>query len=240
MVKETEYYDRLGITPTATAEEIKKAYRMQAFKFHPDKNQGNPAAEEKFKEVKEAYDIISDDQKRSIYDRHGKAGFDPSRNGMNSMPNERKRRTENIVRNITVTLAAFYNGHTQKVEVPKYTPCVTCSGSGKRPGATLIKCNHCNGKGRRLGLRQFGPFVEQVVIECQNCEGLGEGVSAADICKKCHGQPVLGSQTFTLYVEKGMPALHKVTFRGESHVVPGAEPGDVVFILNQLEDDRFK
>jgi len=236
MVKDTEYYDLLNVPPNANAEELKQAYRKLAFQYHPDKNKGNKEAEEKFKQIRQAYDVLSDTRKREIYDKKGKET--PNDHDRSHSPP--KRRTENITKTVHIELSDFYSGKTMDVTIPKFVKCTSCLGSGCKPGATISKCKSCNGRGSKVMLRQLGPFVQQVMAQCPECKATGESVSDSDRCKNCFGEPLKGTQTFKLYIEKGMFHSEKINFGGESHVVHGAESGDVIFVLYQTPHADFK
>eukprot|EP01108_Squamamoeba_japonica_P006433 TRINITY_DN522_c0_g4_i2.p2 TRINITY_DN522_c0_g4~~TRINITY_DN522_c0_g4_i2.p2 ORF type:complete len:415 (+),score=214.28 TRINITY_DN522_c0_g4_i2:93-1337(+) len=257
MVKETELYDVLGVEPTASQAEIKKAFRKLAMKFHPDKN---PSAGDKFKEISHAYEILSDEERRPIYDRHGAAGLERGGGGgghdMDDLFSHffggggggggrggapRKRRGEDVVQGCNVTLENLYCGLERKLEIEKNVVCVTCRGKG---GKKVTKCNHCHGQGFvivRVPVMLGIGLMQQVRQHCPQCRGEGETVRAADRCTTCRGRCVVEERkVVTLFVEKGMKHGQKITFRGEANAAPGVEPGDIVMVLQQVKHARFE
>jgi DnaJ family protein A protein 2 len=186
MPKENEYYTRLGVEASASVDDIKKAYKKMAIKFHPDKNPNNPEAVEKFKEISEAYEVLSDEKKRQIYDKYGKDGL--KEGGFNAHNaedifsqffggggfssffggggNRGPKRTENIVHELQVTLEDLYKGKTSKLAVQRNVLCGKCSGSGAREGASAAKCRTCEGRGVRIIIKQMGPMIQQMQTVC--------------------------------------------------------------------------
>jgi len=259
MVKETELYERLGVAPDANTDDIKKAYRKGAMKFHPDKNPNNPEAAEKFKEISEAYEILSDEQKRQMYDKYGKdalkegtghsahdifeqffgGGFSsffggPGRGG--------PRKTEDIVHELQVSLEDLYKGKTTKLSVSRNVICQSCSGNGTKSGASVGKCRTCDGRGIRLVIKQLGPgMIQQMQTVCPDCGGKGEQIKDEDKCGNCKGKKVVkDKKVLTVYVDKGMKHGQKIVFSGESDEAPGMEPGDIIFVVVEKKHDLFK
>jgi len=258
MVKETEFYDRLGVPPDAKVDEIKKAYRKLAVKYHPDKNPGNTEAAEKFKEISEAYECISDEKKRETYDRFGKEGMD--RGGMHSAEDifssffggpfsnffgggrQGPRKGDDIVHELTVSLEDLYKGKTTKLAVTRNVICTTCSGSGTKSGVSAGKCKGCDGRGIKLIVRQLGPgMIQQMQTTCPDCGGKGESIKEADKCANCQGKKVVKEKkVLQVHIETGMKHGQKVTYGGEADEAPGLEPGDVVFVVVEKKHDTFK
>ncbi|EEF27225.1 chaperone protein DNAj, putative, partial [Ricinus communis] len=164
-----DYYEVLGVNRDASEEEIKKAFKKLAMKFHPDRNPDNPKAEESFKEAKEAYEILSDDQKRAAYDQYGHAGVDPSMGGggfnsgnfsdafgdifgdiFGGARNQRSNvyRGADLRYNLEISLEDAAKGTETKIRIPVQTSCETCHGSGARPGTSPVTCTTCNGHGQ--------------------------------------------------------------------------------------------
>eukprot|EP01114_Cavostelium_apophysatum_P012483 TRINITY_DN27_c1_g1_i2.p1 TRINITY_DN27_c1_g1~~TRINITY_DN27_c1_g1_i2.p1 ORF type:complete len:261 (+),score=53.63 TRINITY_DN27_c1_g1_i2:129-911(+) len=211
MVKETELYERLEIPPTATVDEIKKAYKKLAIKHHPDKNQNNPEAAEKFKEIGEAYEILSDEKKRQTYDKYGKealkeGGFHAHNaedifsqffggGGFGSFfgggGRQGPKKGENIAHELQVTLEDLYKGKTSKLAVQRNIICSKCSGSGAKPGVEVGKCKSCEGRGVKIIIKQMGPMIQQMQSVCNDCGGKGETVKEADKCTECKGKKVI-------------------------------------------------
>ena len=204
-----DYYDTLGVPKNASDEDIKKAYRKLAMKHHPDRNQGDSAkaAEEKFKEAKEAYEMLSDDQKRAAYDQYGHAGVDPNMRGgagaegfggfaeafgdiFGGVFGEQQRRGQggrqvfrggDLSYAMEVTLEEAANGKEAQIRVPSWDDCTTCKGSGAKPGTKVATCTTCHGHGQ-VQMRQGFFSVQQT---CPQCKGTGKLIP--EPCVACHG-----------------------------------------------------
>lgn len=202
-----DYYEVLGVPKNASDDEIKKAYRKLAMKHHPDRNQGDAtkAAEEKFKEAKEAYEILSDGQKRAAYDQHGFAGVDPNMRGPGAeayggfaeafgdifgdmFGQSRGRGGKQVYRGsdlsyaMEITLEEAATGKDAQIRIPSWEACGICHGSGAKPGTQIKSCQTCGGAGA-VQMRQGFFSVQQT---CPTCRGAGKVVS--DPCTACHGQ----------------------------------------------------
>src|SRR5262244_3441676 len=172
-----DYYEVLGVTRTADAGEIKKAYRRMAMEYHPDRNPGDKGSEEKFKEAAEAYEVLSDDDKRSAYDRFGHDG-----------------RVD-----VQLSFAEAVEGVSKQVEITRHVACATCSGSGAKPGTSPERCTTCGGRGQVL--HQQGFFM--IGTTCPSCRG--EGTYIRDKCKDCRGSGVTEkSETLTVTIPAGV------------------------------------
>uniref|UniRef100_A0A3P8TMT1 DnaJ homolog subfamily A member 1 n=1 Tax=Amphiprion percula TaxID=161767 RepID=A0A3P8TMT1_AMPPE len=251
MVHETGYYDLLGVSPKASPEEIKKAYRKLALKYHPDKN---PNEGEKFKHISQAYDVLSDPKKRDLYDQGGEQAI--KEGGMNGGSNpmdifnmffggggrmQRERKGKNVVHQLSVTLDEMYNGSTRKLGLQKNVICEKCEGYGGKKG-TLEKCSTCKGRGVQIKVQQIGPgMIQQTQSMCSDCQGQGEKFSSKDRCKNCNGHKVeRKKKILEVHIDKGMKDGQKITFHGEGDQEPGLEPGDVIIVLDQKEHPVFK
>ncbi|KAH6691631.1 chaperone protein dnaJ 2 [Plectosphaerella plurivora] len=264
MVKETKYYDVLGVAPTATEAELKKAYKVGALKFHPDKNAHNPAAEDKFKEISHAYEILSDSQKRAIYDQYGEAGLEGGAGGGGGMAAEDlfaqffgggggfggmfgggggqsrgppKART--IHHTHKVSLEDIYRGKISKLALQRSIICTKCEGRGGKDGA-VKRCTGCDGHGMKTMMRQMGPMIQRFQTVCPDCSGEGEIINPKDRCKQCSGKKtVVDRKVLHVHVDKGVKSGTKVEFRGEGDQAPGIQAGDVVFEIEQKPHARF-
>ncbi|KAL0241751.1 hypothetical protein GEMRC1_006986 [Eukaryota sp. GEM-RC1] len=255
----TDYYELLGVERSATEKEIGKAYRKLALKYHPDRNQGNPEASEKFKEISNAYDVLSNAEKRQIYDQYGEEGlsgggmgggnpfdiFESMFGGMGGMGGmggrgRRQRSTaEDIVHEMSVSLEDLYNSKTKRIRVTRARKCDTCTGTGSKSGSGRKTCTQCGGQGRVMKTIQSGFMIQQTIVPCDNCNGKGEQVK--DPCGTCRGSGTTKEQkTLEVFIGKGMKSGSKVPFRGEGNEAPGLSPGDVIVVLREKEHPLFK
>ncbi|KAE8633843.1 hypothetical protein XENTR_v10002115 [Xenopus tropicalis] len=253
MVKETAYYDTLGVKPNATPDEIKKAYRKLALKYHPDKN---PKEGEKFKLISQAYEVLSDPKKRDLYDQGGEQAikeggmgggnfsspmdiFDMFFGGGGRM--NREKRGKNVVHQLAVSLNDLYNGTSRKLALQKNVICSKCEGYGGKKGA-VEKCTTCKGRGVQVRVQQIGPgMVQQIQSMCSDCHGEGERINQKDRCKQCSGKKVVREKKILeVHINKGMKDGQKIMFSGEGDQEPGLEPGDVVIVLDQKEHDVYQ
>ncbi|KAK2865888.1 hypothetical protein Q7C36_001944 [Tachysurus vachellii] len=254
MVKETAFYDVLGVKPSASPDELKKAYHKLALKYHPDKN---PAKGEKFKQISQAYEVLSDAQKREVYDRGGEAAIKEGGNGGGgggfSTPMDifdmffggggrmrRERRGKNIVHRLTVSLEDLYNGATKKLSIQKNVICERCEGNGGHKGVVEV-CPTCRGSGVQVRLHQLLPgMVQQISTICGSCRGQGQRLSHRNRCKTCTGRKVLRQKkVLEVHIDKGMRDGQKIVFHGEGDQEPGLEHGDIIIIFEQKAHPVF-
>jgi len=261
MVKETKLYEVLEVQPGCSDNDLKKAYRKLALKYHPDKTGG--ATSEKFQEISHAYDILSDAQKRQVYDQYGEAGLSGeggAGGGMGGLSPEDlfshffgggggggrggrpagPRRGKDVAHGLKVSLEDLYKGKTTKLALQKNVLCEKCEGKGGKEGACKT-CTTCNGQGFRVMLRQMGPMMQQIQQPCGDCRGEGEIINAKDKCKHCNARKVMPvRKVLEVHIDRGMRDGRKIVFNGEGDQAPGTIPGDVVIVLEQKEHDRFK
>lgn len=252
MPKETKLYEVLGVPPTASENELKKAYRKLALKYHPDKN---PNEGERFKDISHAYEILSDPQKREAYDRYGEEGLngDP---GMNVSPEDlfsqffgfgggsdsrsRSRRGKDVVHQLNVNLEDLYKGKTFKLSIKHNVICKACDGKGGKEGA-FKSCQDCDGKGIKITRRQIGPMIQQFQSACPTCNGAGEIVNKELECNVCHAKKVVQeTKILEVPVDKGMTDGQQITFSGEADQAPGMETGSVIIIIKEKPNELFK
>ncbi|KAL8723223.1 MAG: hypothetical protein Q9225_000413 [Loekoesia sp. 1 TL-2023] len=264
MVKETAFYDLLGVRPDASEAELKSAYKKGALKHHPDKNAHNPAAAEKFKEISHAYEVLSDPQKRQIYDQYGEEGLEQggASGGMaaedlfaqffgggggafggmfgGGMRDTGPKKARTIHHVHKVSLEDIYRGKVSKLALQKSIICPNCDGRGGKEGAVKT-CSGCNGAGMKTMMRQMGPMIQRFQTVCPDCQGEGEIIREKDRCKRCSGKKtVIERKVLHVHVDKGVRSGHKVDFRGEGDQAPGVLPGDVQFEIEQKPHPRFQ
>ena len=260
-----EFYTVLGVTRDASDEDIKKSYRRLAMQWHPDKNGGAKEAEEKFKEITEAYDVLRDPQKRAAYDRYGEAGlrgggqaqyqhvdlsealniFMRDFGGLGDLFGSGGRRQSgpragpDIKLPLSLTLAEVALGVEKSVVLKVLDACEKCEGSGAEPGTRPQTCATCQGAGevRRAQRSFFGQFVS--VAPCPTCAGEGVVVSAP--CKKCRGEGrARAERTLKITVPAGVATGQYMTLRAAGNVGPRGGPrGDVLVVFEVEDDERF-
>ncbi|KAJ8633744.1 hypothetical protein MRB53_027080 [Persea americana] len=254
----TKYYEILGVSKSASQDELKKAYRKAAISHHPDKG-GDP---EKFKELSQAYEALSDPEKREIYDQYGedalKEGmgggggshspfdifesfFGRSSFGGGSSRGRRQKQGDDVVHSLKVSLEDLYNGTSKKLSLSKNVLCPKCKGKGSKSGASG-RCYGCQGSGTKISTRRIGPgMIQQMQHVCSDCKGSGEVISEKDKCNQCKGNKVSQEKkVLEVHVEKGMQHGQKIVFEGEADEAPDTVAGDIVFVLQLKEHPKFK
>ncbi|MEQ1857457.1 MAG: molecular chaperone DnaJ [Longimicrobiales bacterium] len=263
-----DYYQLLGVSRTADADEIKKSYRQLALQYHPDRNQGSKEAEERFKEVTQAYEVLRDPEKRALYDRYGEQGvkgragpanFDfgdavevfmrdfggfagmEELFGMRGGRTQRtaSRRGQTVRIRLQLTLAEVAKGVTKTVRVSLLDHCARCDGSGAEPGTAPTTCRSCDGSGEERHV-QRSVFGQFVSVQpCRSCQGEGRIIEKP--CTACTGEGrVRADREVELEVPAGVTAENFLTLRGRGSSGPRGGPrGDLVVLLEILEDPRF-
>ncbi|KNC74619.1 hypothetical protein SARC_12839 [Sphaeroforma arctica JP610] len=258
MVKETAFYDSFGVSPNASASELKKAYRKMALKFHPDKNPGDDEAAAKFKELSYQYSVLEDSEKRALYDRAGEQGlkeggggggfsaddifsrfFGGGMGGMGGGSRQGPRQAEPTVSELGFTMEQLYTGHTKKLLIRRDLLCKDCDGTG---GEGVTQCSDCRGQGRKVQLRQVGPgMMQQVVVNCTKCEGQGEIIPPGARCDGCRGKKITQEKFVKVVnINAGTRDGQKITFSGEGDQKPGMEAGDIVIVVREKEHSVFQ
>ena len=227
----------MGVDKNASPQEIRKAYRKLVIKLHPDKG-GDP---EKFKEMQNAYEVLSDPKKREIYDKYGEEGlkegggadFDPfdffgGFGGFGSRSRENvKRKCKAKLVELKITLEDSYNGGRKEVEYDRRIICPKCKGSGSSNPNAKTTCSKCNGSGVRLVVQRHGPMIMQTQTTCDECNG--EGKIIKDKCKECKGQMVkIIKRKIGVDLEKGVPDGHRYKMACEGDEYPEVETGDLI------------
>lgn len=244
-----DFYEILGVGRDASDEEIKKSYRKLAMKYHPDRNPDNKEAEEKFKEAKEAYEMLSDPQKRAAYDQYGHAGVDPQAGmgggfgggggfgdafggifdeifgGRAGGGGGRSNiyRGADLRYNLEISLDQAAHGTETQIRIPTMEACDSCNGSGAKPGTQPKTCPTCHGAGQ-VRLQQGFFSIQQT---CHKCHGTGRVIS--DPCGGCHGQGRLKKhKTLSVKIPAGVDEGDRIRLAGEGeHGVNGGPPGDL-------------
>lgn len=256
-----DYYEVLGVKKDVDAAELKKAYRRVAMKFHPDRNPDDPSAEEKFKEANEAYEVLSDDNKRAAYDRFGHAGVDGQSGmgggggaGFNNFSDifgdvfgdifggggrgsrGGPARGSDLRYNLELSLEEAVKGTSVQIKVPTLVSCKVCDGSGAKPGSKPVTCSTCGGHGQ-VRMQQGFFSVQQT---CPTCRGRGTIIS--DPCKPCHGQGrVEETKTLSVKVPPGVDTGDRIRLSGEGEAgADGGPSGDLYVQVNVREHNIFK
>ena len=258
-----DYYDILGVNKSASKDEIKKAYRTTAFKYHPDKNPGDKAAEEKFKEASEAYSVLSDDKKKANYDQFGHAafegggggggfsGFDTSSfsdifedffsdfTGGSSRGSGRRssgNRGNDLRYDVSISLEDAYKGLDKKILYTTYKKCNSCKGSGAEPGSKPVECDYCNGRGKVRSNQGF--FTVQQT--CPQCDGYGETISKA--CSTCRGNgKVQSEENVSVKIPKGVDDGTRIRLAGKGEAgSKAAGNGDLYLFISVQNHSLFK
>jgi DnaJ family protein A protein 2 len=260
--KETGYYDALGVEVTASKEEINKAWKKMALKYHPDKNPGNKEAAAKFNECKEAHEVLTDDDKRQTYDRYGKerlqqqesgGGGNPFggdifetlfRDGFGGHGHSRSGRpqAEDVAERLPVTLEDLYVGRSVPVTIDCSKLCGSCKGTGSKSGAPPKDCRACRGQGFRVMMMPIGPgMMTQVQAQCDDCGGLGQITNDADRCKPCKGKKIVSAQKVVqVEVPAGSEDRQQIRLQGQGNEAPGADTGNLIIVLQQLPHQTFQ
>ena len=253
-----DYYEILGVTKNADVSEIKKAYRKLAMLYHPDKNPDDKEAENKFKECAEAYEILSDSKKRTIYDTHGHNGLKnngyqgPSNFndifshfndifgnafGGNFNPRGQQPINGNDIRyDLTITFMEAVHGATKEIKLNRKDTCHTCEGTGCRPGHNKENCPQCKGTGQVIQSQGFF----QISSPCHHCNG--EGKIVTEPCIDCQGKGLINTdKTFSITIPAGIDNGNQLVLNneGEGSRYKG-QPGNLYVFIHVLEHAKFK
>ena len=262
-----DYYEVLGVDKSASADEIKKAYRKLAVKYHPDKNPGDKEAEEKFKEAAEAYSILSDSDKKAKYDQFGHAGVDgagPDFSGgfgnlndiLNDLfggafgggfgggrPGQRQQRVyrgRDIRVRVKLTLEEIAKGVEKEISIEKSVPCSDCGGRGAKNSSDIKTCPACHGTGQVQ--RVVNSFLGQTVTysTCQQCGGEGKIIS--NPCRTCNGSGLVRKrETIKVKIPAGVEAGMQLTLHGEGHAAKNnGVNGDLLVVIEEQEHPNLK
>lgn len=269
MAEKRDYYEVLGVSKTATQDEIKSAYRKLAKKYHPDMNPGDTAAEEKFKEVNEAYEILSDESKKSKYDQFGHAGVDPSYGGGGygsygaggfdfgdmggfsdifesffgggtSSRRNGPRRGQDLHTTISISFEEAVFGTEKTISVDRTEACNECHGTGARKGTSPATCPTCNGTGQTR-TTQRTPFGSfSSTKTCSTCGGKGTVIK--DACTKCHGSGRINNKkNISVKIPKGIDNGQTISLAGQGNAgTNGGTAGDLLITVRIAPHKLFK
>ena len=263
MATKRDFYEILGVPKNASDEDIKKSYRKLAMKYHPDRNQGDASAEVKFKEAKEAYEMLSDAEKRTAYDQYGHAGVDPNMRGaagaggfggfgesfgdiFGDIFGQARRqqggggrqvfRGNDLSYAMDISLEEAAAGKKTEIRIPSYDECDTCHGSGAKPGTSAKTCGTCQGQGV-VQMRQGFFSVQQ---NCPHCRGSGKIIS--DPCSPCHGQGKIKRQkTLEISIPAGIDDGMRIRSTGNGEPgTNGGPPGDLYIEIRLQKHEVFQ
>ncbi len=258
-----DYYDVLGVNKNSTADQIKAAYRKLAVKHHPDKNKGDKASEEKFKEASEAYHVLSDSERKQNYDNFGHAAFENGAGGRGGFGNfdfsssfsdifedffsdfggrggrrskKANFRGADLRYDLSITLEESYTGKKQDIKFSTSEKCNTCSGSGSKPGHNAESCSMCGGHGQVRSNQGF--FTVQQT--CPQCSGTGEEIT--NPCSDCGGQgKKQASKRLSVTIPKGVDDGTRIRLAGKGEAgTKGSGNGDLYLFINVYSHDLFK
>lgn len=262
-MSQQDYYEVLGVDRNASDQEIKKAYRRLAMKYHPDKNPDDKAAEDKFKGAAEAYQVLSDKDKRAVYDRYGHQGLKAQGGGgfsgfnadafsgfedilgdffgfgrSSGRSGNRPRQGPSLEKILDLTFLEAFEGVEKTVNIKKNESCDTCAGQGLRAGAQRQTCTTCAGMGQVQV--QSGFFA--IARTCPNCQGAGQMIRPEDRCRTCYGQGVVEKESdIKVQVQAGVDTGMRLKVRGGGE--PGSNggpPGDLYLLIRVQEHEFFQ
>jgi molecular chaperone DnaJ len=250
-----DFYSTLGVNKGASDAELKSAYRKLAMQFHPDRNPGDEAAEQKFKEINEAYEALKDPQKRAAYDRFGHAAFENGGMGgangfgggfadifeefFGDMMGGRRHsggrdRGADLRYNMEISLEEAFNGKTAQIRVPSSMTCEDCSGSGAKPGTQPVTCSMCSGSGRVRATQGFFS-IERTCPQCQ-----GRGQTIEDPCPKCSGQGrVVEERSLSVNIPAGIEDGTRIRLAGEGEAGLRSGPSGDLYIFLSVKPHEF-
>jgi molecular chaperone DnaJ len=253
-VAEKSYYEILEIQKGASGSDIKKAYRQMAKKYHPDRNPGNNEAEEQFKLVNEAYEVLKDDKKRAVYDQYGKAGLQGGAGGSGGMggfgfddlgdifdsffgggASRQKRRgvSPDLAVEQKITFKESVFGTKKRISFRYKKPCTSCNGTGAKDGKAT-ECPTCNGRGE-VHLRQGFMTFAQTCPECN-----GEGVRITEKCSECNGKKFIEvSDEVEIDIPAGIDSDHKLRVQGRGNIDEYGSRGDLYVVFTVEKDEHF-
>jgi molecular chaperone DnaJ len=268
MTTKRDYYEILGVSKNASKDEIKKAYRKQALKWHPDKNPGDKSAEEKFKEAAEAYEILSNDEKKARYDRYGHAGLGNSGNGFggqgmtvedifssfgdifgdafggfggfgSARQSRRVNKGSNLRVKVKLNLSEISAGAEKKIKVNKYAVCDTCNGSGAADSKSFSNCSTCHGSGHVTRITNTLLGQMQTSSVCPSCGGEGKIITKK--CQTCYGEGIVEKEEIIkINIPAGIAKGMQMTVGGKGNAPRrGGINGDLLVVIDEEEHEEL-
>jgi molecular chaperone DnaJ len=263
-VAKRDYYEILGVAKNASDDEIKKSYRKLAMKYHPDKNPGDKASEDKFKEAAEAYDVLSNAEKKQRYDQFGHAGMgaqggggggfggfsnmddifsafgDVFGGGGRSRGGQRVNRGTNLRIKVKLNLEEIATGVEKKIKVNKYVACKPCNGSGAKAGAGFNTCNTCRGNGQITQVVNTILGQMQTTSTCPSCGG--EGKTIKEKCTSCYGDGIVkDEEVITINIPAGVAEGMQLSMQGKGNAAArGGIPGDLLITIEENAHEHLK
>jgi molecular chaperone DnaJ len=258
-----DYYEILGVSKNSSEAEIKKAYRQMALKYHPDKNPDNKAAEDKFKEAAQAYEVLSNPEKKNRYDQYGHSGmgnmgggagfsnmedifsqfgdiFSGFGGGGRHRTSRRVNKGSNLRVKVKLSLDEIAGGVEKKIKVTKYISCTSCHGSGAKGGSSYNSCSTCHGSGHVT--RVTNTFLGQMQTSsvCPACGG--EGQLITDKCTKCFGNGIVkGEEVITLKIPAGVGEGMQLSMNSKGNAAArGGMPGDLIIVIEEIVHPHLK
>lgn len=263
-----DYYEILGVSRNATPEEIKKAYRQKALKFHPDKNPGDASAEAKFKEAAEAYEVLSNADKKARYDQYGHAGmgnnfggggfgggmsmedifsqfgdifggFGGFGGGYGRGTGRRVNKGSNLRIKVKLTLEEILSGVEKKIKVSKYVACKSCKGTGARDGSAYHTCGTCNGMGSVTRVTNTFLGQMQTTSACPTCGG--EGKTITDKCTVCYGNGIVKEdEVISINIPAGVAEGMQLSISSKGNAAArGGVPGDLIVLVEEMPHEKL-
>jgi len=256
-LEEKDYYEVLGVSREATKAEIKKAFHQLAKKYHPDTNKEDPHASEKFKEVSNAYEVLGDDEKRNLYNQYGHQAFDERQFYSNqeidpeemmnhfgfggfseffrSSSRGQKSKGSDIEVSLTLNFMEAVNGVDKEVRYSAESKCLTCDGSGAKPGSKVVSCKTCNGR----GVVGVSNGIFQFATPCSNCSGEGQVVSSP--CTACRGRGTKNeTKTVSVKIPAGVENGNSLRLVGQGGAAKGGSAGNLYVNISVKNHPVFK
>lgn len=251
------YYDILGVSKDADEKEIKRAYRELSKKFHPDKNPDDENAQAKYMDITNAYDVLMDSEKRSVYDRYGEEGLkggagqqqQQQQHGFGGNPfadffgggggfQRGPPKAQPVQAETKITLADFYNGKDIDFDINLMDVCDICKGTGSADGKKQ-QCSDCGGRGHVIQRMNLGHgMVQQIQTACRKCGGSGQQIK--NKCKKCHGQGAyVQKKSMNVHLPAGAPRGHVEVFEGKGQAQPGIIAGDLRLHITESSEGNL-